>query len=627
MPVARRRVLIPLTVAAVALAALSSTWLVGQWTRAKALRELSYSSGHVLSLVTETLRGELAKHQSTPVLLAHNPWVTRVVTGSASPSEVQTANVELERLADVTKASDLYLMSTSGLTVAASNWRQPRSFIGENFSYRPYFKEAMKGRLGRYFALGTTSGERGYYFAHPIFDGRQVVGATVVKLTVGALEAAWRAVDHTILVVDDDGVIFLSSEPGWVLKTIRSLDAAAEQRLAEQRRYGAARLEPLNIEETASLEGQKLIRLAPPRVAASRAGGDIGRTPAAAGYLMQSRTMDDAGWTIHILSRTAGIEKEAAIAMALTVATLAALGLAATVVFQRRRRTQERLALQASVNAELERRVAARTDELTSINMQLEQEIGERTRTEAELRQTQAGLIQASKLAALGQMSAGLSHELNQPLAAIRSYAENARALLDRDRADTARSNLTAIDQLTQRMARIIRHLRTFAREEPIAIRPTSVRRAIDETLGLLQRRISDVDARIDVAMSVGEPMVLAGDVRLQQVLVNLVGNALDAVKGRPVRDIRIAVTPAPGGITLSVEDTGPGIAAENIANVFDPFFTTKAVGDGLGLGLSITYGLIKQFGGSIEADNCPGGGARFLVTLRSAQMPLESAA
>ncbi|MCB1520124.1 MAG: sensor histidine kinase [Hyphomicrobiaceae bacterium] len=600
--------------------ALLAVWIVSAWARTRAVAQLAESSHHVLSLVAETLRGELAKHESTPFLISQNPRITRILTGSPpSDAEIQTANEDLERLARVTDASDLYLMNTTGTTIAASNWSDPRSFIGENFSYRPYFTEAMKGRLGRYFALGTTSGERGYYFAHPVFDGRYVVGVAVVKLRVGDLEAAWRAVDHTILVVDDDGVIFLSSEPGWVMRTMKPLDPEARARISQQRRYGAAEISPLGLDHRTVTEiGHAVIALAPPPASPSA-------KPAS--YLVQQRAMPDAGWTIQILSRMDGVATAVNTAAALTLATLAALLLAASNIYLRRRRLADRMALQRSITAELERRVAERTDELTQINVRLEGEVAERKRAEMELRHTQGELIQASKLAALGQMSAGLSHELNQPLAAIRSYAENARAFLDRERFETVRTNLGAIDELTQRMASIIRHLRTYARKEPTTVRPTSVNRAIDESLGLLQRRIADDDATITIETPDHEVLAIAGDVRLQQVLVNLIANALDAMRTTPRRDVAISVTETTDWVTIAVKDTGPGIAPGDLGNVFDPFFTTKDVGAGLGLGLSITYGIVQQFGGNISASNAPGGGAEFVVTLKAAAVPIESAA
>lgn len=610
-----------------------ATWLLAEWTRKRALDSLADSSAHVLTLVVESLRGELAKHQSTPFLLARNPLAARIVTGSAAPEEVRAANEELARLVHVTDSSDIYLMNTSGMTVAASNHAQPRSFIGQNFDYRPYFTEAMKGRPGRYFALGTTSGERGYYFAQPIFDGRYVVGVAVVKVQVGELEAAWRSADHEIMVVDEDGVVFLSSSPSWVLKTLSPLSPAARLRIIQQRRYDERVLAPLDLRvDPGDITTARLAELAAPSgpvdtgVTPAEAAGRIS-PPERRAYLMQSRAMVDAGWTVHILARTTQVVQQTREAIALLLAAATTLLLAGIALHQRRRRVAERIQLQASVNAELERRVCERTDELTRTNQQLEAEVAERRRTESELRHTQSELVQASKLAALGQLSAGLSHELNQPLAAIRSYADNALKFVERQRYDTASSNLASIVDLTERMARIIRHLRTYARKEPTTVKATSVRKSIDDALTLLKRRIDEAGARVRVDVAIPEPEAVAGEIRLQQVLVNLISNALDAMKDSADKSIEIRAAEDGDAIMIEVRDTGPGIAPEHLASVFDPFFTTKDVGEGLGLGLSITYGIVQQFGGTISARNSETGGAIFAIRLRPARTLVENAA
>ena len=630
-PKPRSLTLIGVAGLATAVLVIAALWSVAQWTRNRALADLSSSSAHVLTLVTETLSGELAKHRSTPFLLSYNPHLVRIVTGSASAEELNAANTELARLARVTDASDIYLMNTAGTTVAASNHDQPRSFIGQNFSYRPYFIEAMKGRLGRYFALGTTSGERGYYFAHPIFEGRYVVGVAVVKVQVGQLEAAWRASDHEIMVVDDDGVVFLSSRPQWVMRTLAPLNEAALERIATQRRYDGRELRTLPVDMDVPMEGVgRLISLqsTPDDNATGRsAPASDGADRSATQHLMLSRAMPDAGWTVHILANTRSVARQVNAAIALVLATLAAFMLAAIAVYQRRRRVAERLQLQASVNAELERRVALRTDELTRANRQLEAEVGERRRAENELRLAQSELVQASKLAALGQMSAGLSHELNQPLAAIRSYADNARKFMERERYDTADTNLGLIVELTERMARIIRHLRTYARKEPTTVRPTLVVRAIEESVALLHRRIEDSGVTVVLDAPDTSLSAIAGEVRLQQVMVNLLSNALDAMSESADRTLRITAREEIDCVLIEVADTGSGIPAESLPSVFDPFFTTKDVGSGLGLGLSITYGIVQQFGGTISARNGDGGGAVFEVRLQPARADAENAA
>ncbi len=589
-------------------------WQTAYWTREIALTDIRERSNHTLNLVVENLRGELAKHQYQPRLLSTNPIFIEILSDPSSGDRVGAANRELERIADVSGALDIYLMDATGLTVAASNWAAPRTFIGRNFDYRPYFQQAMKGQLGRFFALGTTSRERGYYFAYPVRDGRDIVGAIVVKMAVGGLEAGWQDPDQEVLVVDEHGVVFLSSRPAWLFRTLAPLTSEARARLDATKRYEARALAPLPLHREAD---PTLIRV----------GDDDGDAPRPRQeYLVLDRQMIDAGWRVIILADTAAADRQVKVALAVAVFMLVSLMLAATAYYQRRRRLAERIRLQEAARAELEDRVRQRTRDLTDANRQLRAEVTERERTERELLATQSELIQASKLAALGQMSAGLSHELNQPLAAIRSYADNARAFIARGKPETATENLGGIAELSERMARIIRNLRTYAREEPAPTRPTAVAPALREALVLLDRRLRAGNIDVHTDLPDEDVLVTGGDVRLQQILVNLLSNAIDSMSGVAMRELHIRVAPAGTQVHIVVRDTGPGITEADIGNVFDPFFSTKAVGDGMGLGLSITYGIVKQFGGHIAAANHDDGGAVFTVILQRADSGREAA-
>lgn len=587
-------------------------WQTAYWVRQVSLDQIGQQSRITLNLIVENLRGDLDKYRYLPQVIAANPIFLSALTGTRSDEEILAANLELERINAISGALDTYLMDDTGLTIAASNWASDKPFVGNNFSYRPYFRTAMQGSLGRYFALGTTSGERGYYFAYPVRGGDRVAGAIVVKLDIGRHERNWRRGDHEILVVDNHGVIFLCSNPDWRFKALTPLTPETRSTLENARRYVGQDLSPLGFAKDAP---------------AGRSG-----TPVSVGafagpthdarqeYLMQEVAMVEADWQVLLLARTDHVKTQVQLGLAVAAVFLASVVLAAIAVHQRRRRVSERIAMQEQANVELEQRVLVRTNELTRANLELQREIGERKRAEKEAQKAQAGLVQASKLAALGQMSAGLSHELNQPLAAIRSYADNAREFLDRDRLETARRNLQGISELTERMARIIRNLRTYAREEPLELRPTSLRQAIDESLTLLQSRINADGVVVDVSMQNSDIEVVAGAVRLQQVFLNLLSNALDAMQGQTERAIVIDVAGGPDDVVIRIRDTGPGISPEAVSSVFDPFFSTKEVGQGMGLGLSITYGLVNQFGGAIEAANAPEGGAVFTMQLRRAR-------
>lgn len=585
-------------------------WQTARLARSAAVAEIQGRAAHTLALVVENLRGELGKHQLKVELLAAHPNITRALLTPTDRTALDRLNRELQRITEQTGALATYVMDRGGTTVAASNWDIERTFIGHNFSFRPYFQTAMTGRLGRYFGVGTTSGERGYYFAQPVKADGAIIGAVVVKMDVGRLEAGWRAVDSEIVVADEADVVFLSTRQDLMFGMLRPISPSERAWLDDTRRYHGHEVKPLAATRR-TLHGATLLQF----------GRDTSRD-----YLVIEEPMPEAGWSVIILANTATIPQRVNIALAVAGFMLVSLVLAGMGLHQRRRQLADRLAIQDAARAELEHKVAARTADLETANTALRDEIAERERTEARLRETQAELIQASKLAALGQLSAGLSHELNQPLAAIRSYAENARAFLDRGRSELASANLAGIAELTERMARIIKNLRTYARKEPTPARPTDLAPAITGALSLLERRIAEQGVLVVLDLPSERIGVIAGDVRLQQVFVNLLSNALDAMQGSPVRRLDLITTLEPADVIVTIRDSGVGIAEEAMGKLFDPFFSTKAVGEGTGLGLSISYGIIEQFGGSIAARNVAPHGAEFELRLKRVDRMSEAA-
>lgn len=593
-------------------------WQTAYWSRQITLDQIGERSEHTLNLIVQALRGDLSKIRYLPQVLGANEDFKAALRGHASETSLRSINEELERINGIAGALDTYLMNAQGLTVAASNWASDTTFIGKNFSYRPYFRAAMEGRLGRYFAIGTTSGERGYYFSYPVRDHGDVIGAVVVKIQVKHHENSWKAQDHEVIAVDQNGVVFLSSEPDWRFHTLSPLADNVAAQLKTSKRYRNETLMPLVFtpKDAAIVDGSLVT------ITTNKTSGRSQEK-----FLIQEQVMADADLRIILLARTGQITSNVRFAMAMATALLACIFLAAFAVYQRRRRLADRIAVQEESNAQLEQRVLERTNALTNVNAELQNEVCERKRAEEEVRKTQVTLLQTAKLAALGQMSAGLSHELNQPLAAIRSYADNAREFIDRKRTDTAKKNLKGIAELTERMARIIRNLRTYAREETIELRPTPLGAVLAESLILMDQRIRSEGVTIRKNLPDAEISVIAGDVRLQQVFVNLISNALDAMHDSPVREIHIIVTLEGEDVVIVVRDTGSGIEEDQIINVFDPFYSSKEVGQGMGLGLSITFGLIDQFGGTIEARNAADGGATFTLRLKRANVTREAIA
>jgi len=746
----RLRLAIPVALLLAALVIWQAVW----WARDSALAALHESARQNLELYATHIDGELAKYEYLPAVLSTQYELVRLLREPRNPYLVQRINRFLSLANEVAGAADTYLMDRDGLTLAASNWQEARTFVGKNFSFRPYFTEALAGGLGRYFALGTTSLQRGYYFSYPVRDEQEVLGVITVKLSIAPVEFEWAGALGEFLVTDPDGVIFITTRPEWKFRSLAPLTPATQSRIRASRRYVDVEPTPLDVveQEPYGDAATSLIHLR--QASRYNAFGDLNEGVEEVGYLMRSMAMPYAGWTIHALNSLAPVGLQMRRAALLAVVILTAIFSVVLFVFQRqathrqRRRfeqqakatleaneariraiidgtraglvtidahgridsfnptaeslfghraahftgrpfldliqdrdrplcagqlaaptrvadhTHEVRGLRADGQAfpmeltidplpvaggkliatihdiselkeqeaalqrahdELERRVLERTADLVAINTRLVREIGEHRATEEALRRTQEELIQAAKLAALGQMSAGINHELNQPLAAIRTYADNARLLLEKERGEEARWNLEQIGQLTGRMAQIITQLKAFARKSSGHAVAVSLLAAIDGALALLRIDRSDVELRRDLPG--GELFVLADMVRLEQVLVNLIGNALQALEGCAIRRIELHAETSAEAVTLRVRDTGPGIAPEYLDQVFDPFFSTKEVGQGLGLGLSISYRIIDGFGGTLRAANHPDGGALFTMRLPRAHLLQEKSA
>jgi len=581
----------------------SGAWLGWRQATGLFLERAALQAESRLRLTVAGLRGELARFRPLPALIADDVEVKRLLLHPSSQVQKHRIDRRLKQIAADVEALDIYVMDATGLTLAASNFDQAATFIGNAFGYRPYFQQALAGGLGRYFALGTTSLKRGYYFASPVGFGGRVIGVVAVKVGVEAIETAWRGADGETLVTDEHGIVFMSSRPDWLYAATAPLGPEAQAELTASRRYADAEIGSLAIAESAPAPG-------------GRALVSLGSGQEAAESLVVSTAMHDAGWTVRVFAAAAPARAQALTLVAAAVSLALILLLLAAVALQRRARLIERIATQREAQAELERRVEARTAELAQANLQLVQEVGERKATEQALRKTQGELVQAGKLAALGQMSAALSHEINQPLAAVKSYADNAGVLLERGRADEARDNVARISELADRMAQIGRHLRNFARKPKVALGPVALAAVVQDAAEVLAGRLRSTGAELRLELPSEEVWVKGGHVRLQQVLVNLLVNALDAQEHRPAPVIRLTADADAGRVTIRVRDFGPGIDPGAAPQIFDPFFSTKGIGKGLGLGLSISFNIVKDFGGRLQAANHPEGGAVFTVEL-----------
>ncbi len=579
---------------------------VSTWTYWRGLVQLKVQGNIRLELYINYLQGVLGKYESLPELLAIDSNLVSTLLDPFDDQRLETLNKYLETINRVSDALDTYLMNKDGLTIAASNWQEKHPFIGINFSYRPYFQEALKGKLGRYFAIGTTSSKRGYYFAYPVRSDEEILGAVAIKIDIDSIEQKWADRDESFLVSDPDGVVFITTNPEWRYKTFQPLAPEVLKTIEENRRYPDTALVPLAESIVPYENDMQILTL------------DGGKGAGKKLMLKQSQLMPHAGWDVHILSDTKQLQTRVLLVNILVTLGLTILYIMTLLLVQRKHRLTEldiiekesKKALREA-NERLESRVLDRTQQLTETNELLRQEILDRQQTEVKLKRTRKELIHAAKLAVLGQMSAGINHELNQPLAAIRSYADNGKQFLKKGRMDETMWNLEQIGELTERMAQIGVQLKLFSKKSSGQIVAVPLHGVIDGALEILTPSLKKADIVPTIKVHPPDLEVRANHVLLQQVLVNLISNAMQAMEGQEVKTIKVECAGVEGKVVVAVEDNGPGVAEEHLQDIFEPFFTTKKSGQGLGLGLTISDRIVRDFGGQIRLARSKGG-ARF---------------
>ena len=579
----------------------------------QALERLQSRAEADLNRYALSVQQKLDRYKDLPRLLATHSSFRVALAQPDNRNIIQKTNLYLEQVNHILGASDVYLMNAEGVTLAASNWNRQNSFVGLNFGFRPYFQDAMAGRAGRYFALGTTSRQRGYYFSWPVTLGEQVAGVVVVKINLNDVEQDWSDPVIDIAVTDDDGVIVISTRPEWKFHSLGELSPEDLQRIQQSRRYLGRPLETLELVRHSPVDELKadLISLrrtgtAEPQLKKQRAED----------FLLLSKSVPGTGLNVAVFARTIPVDR--AVLQAVLLAGFVCIALLLLVLFiqarwrivrQRREfEIRELEALQAARD-ELELRVDERTRDLTRANECLRQEMEQH-------RSTQNELVQTAKLAVLGQLAAGINHELNQPLTAIRNYADNARAFLDLQRYDRVGENLKEIAGLTDRMARIIHPLKEFSRKSSGQPVPVSLQAVKDGAMSIMYGRLEQKGVSIEWPPRLAQVQVLGDMLRLEQVLVNLLANAIQAMEHSRDKRIEVSLEQGDGRVRLSLRDTGPGIAVEDPQRVFEPFYTTKQHGQGLGLGLSISHRIIANLGGKLSAANHPEGGAIFTLEL-----------
>jgi two-component system, NtrC family, C4-dicarboxylate transport sensor histidine kinase DctB len=537
---------------------------VWRYRRDDAEQQLSQKAAETLAVQTEILSGVLEKYRLLPPLLTRQNDIASLFTDERPwPERFARAQIKAEEVAGMSGAREVaFLWPDGSLLASARGIYKPGQGGAAELT-----EAARQGRLGRS-AVSLNNSDRAYAFSSGVRRGDKLIGVIVVYVGFEGIEATWSLSTNPIYVSENSGTVILTNRPAWRLKTTDDLAATA---FSEKR------------------------------------------------YANLGRELTVLDWQLHVLSDTAPARASAAGAAATAGLICLFAGIAVMMILNRREMNERQLRKDRALSLRLERIVRDRTRALSLTNESLSHEVEERKQAEDKLRTAQAELIQTAKLAVLGQMAATLSHEMNQPLAAMQTYASNARRFLELNRAADAVSTLKRITAMVDRMAELSGALLSFSRKPGTEKRQISLSSAIDEAMILVRPRATREHIALVTEKNYDQYQVMGGRIRLSQVFVNLINNAIDALRGQKNGEVHISARMEGSNVVVTISDNGPGIPENLRGAIFDPFFTTKPAGEGIGVGLSIVYNIVQDFGGSIRLLDDVTSGTTFEITLMAA--------
>lgn len=528
-----------------------------------------------LALYVTNLMNELQRNSVVPQLLSRDPELIKAL----EDKNYSQSTARLLSFVDEIGAASLTMLDRDGRAVAATD----RNEIGVDHRNTPYFVDALRSNRTVYTTHLNDEGAYSYVYSRQIEVGGQLLGVIMVEVDGQRLEAGWAGVSDAVLVMDSEGTIIMATEPRWRglveedALTRQSAPSAIERAIRATQGWAA-------LPADAYLRGEAVLR--------------------------REMRVPHQGWRMVSFTTYASVRERVNGILALEVMGFAIL--LAFVFWSSSRRTASRLVFFQRESAELR-----------ALNRRLQREIAEREKVEKTLEVAEQTIAQSSKLAALGEMSAAVSHELNQPLAAMKTYLAGARLLLQRERPEEALSSFQRIDDLLERMGAITRQLKSYARKGAEAFEPVDTRAAVSTALALMEPQLKIRAVNI-IRTLPNEPVMILGDrLRLEQVIINLLRNALDATKSAANPTIEILLA-AGDIVSIQIRDNGEGITSHD--ELFEPFYTTKQPGDGVGLGLAISSGIVNDLGGRLTARNAVDGGAIFEVQLPTLRQDVAAA-
>lgn len=556
-----RLVVIVVIAIAVVLVWISNLYLTERFTqetRSRAELRMALYSGNIAAEVQRT--------SVVPLLLSRDP----VLISALNSGDFAATSQRLISIKDEIGAASLMLLDGDGRTVASTDRRN----IGSHHRNMAYFVDALRSQETVYTTQRLETGGLQFSYSRKLESGKQGIGVIVVEVGLTKLEQKWAFAAEAIMVTDSEGMVILSSEPRWKYQTVdEALKVTNAPSAIERAIQATADWVPTSPAE-AITQGHAILRL----------DGKVGFQ----------------GWRLTYFSTFASVRERVNGVLAIEIMGFSILVALVFYILSRRAVQQSNLFQRESI-------------ELRALNDRLSKEIEERERVERDLEVAEQSLAQSSKLAALGEMSAAVSHELNQPLAAMKTYLAGAKLLLQRHRPDEALSSFQRIDDLIGRMGAITRQLKSYARKGGEDLVPVDLREALSAAMSMMEPQLNQMEVKITQSVPRDPVMVLGDQLRLEQVIVNLLRNALDAMKELRNRELDIFMSIGETA-KLSVRDNGAGI--DDLDQLFEPFYTTKKPGDGVGLGLAISSGIVNDLGGRLIARNSASGGAVFEIQM-----------
>jgi len=560
---------------------LSSTIVTGAYfySLQLGLDRLSETAKVRIDQSSNRLLEQLASFKQLSNLLARNPKIIEAFEGN---SDIKSIDELVQSTVFLSGSEQILLINKTGNVIASSklvSGKPTKKSINPN---EPYVQAALNGRLGYFYAVDKQTLARTIFIARGIYTSSlSPQGVVIIKVDIPSLEYQWNVDDVSLAFFDANDVAFITNRPSMALRRLGSLDKP----FLETKHYERNQISKFFDYKKSMLLNHTILKFF-----------NTEELPKEA--LILSKYIPRLEMTTQVFMSTQVTKFSARVQAGLTAAIFFALGSGLWSLWLRRQRLIDKLAIEEAANAKLEARVEKRT---------------------AQLKKAQFQLVQAGKLKALGEISAGISHELNQPLAAMQNFSENGAKMLDLNKIEDARINFDLIGTQINRITRIIKSLRAFARKEKETIEAIDLQEVIKETLSLSKSRIDFEKVDIEWHPEDKEIMVMGGHVRLQQVVINLLTNAIDSMQNKKNKKISIKILKSKSDVIMSVRDTGDGLS--DPGRVFEPFYSTKEVGasKGMGLGLSISYGIVGSFGGEMSCSNYKSGGAEFIIKLRVA--------